>query len=124
MLEGSHPAMGIATANFCPFATEDPIWLELAALDERCQDTGLTRAAYLRLCGTGGTSPRVLRRAPESMAELRRIYGALGKIGGNVNQIAYRFHQGNQPTSQELAAIREQIAKMADVVLSALGKKL
>ena len=49
----------------------------------------------------------------------RRVRG-----DGNVNQIAYRFHQGNQPTSQELAAIREQIAKMADVVLSALGKKL
>ena len=33
MLEGSHPAMGIATANFCPFATEDPIWLVCLSLD-------------------------------------------------------------------------------------------
>ena len=81
-----------------------PSWLRELALEELKRQT------------------RSTRRAPLDRAELAKILGQLGKIGGNMNQIAHAAHLGLGAQLQLNAALKD-LRAVLPVILEALGRK-
>jgi hypothetical protein len=94
-----------------------------AAIDEQATKAGLSVAAYLRALALGAPGPRAVRRPPVERVELAKLLGAVGKLGGNVNQIAKAVHTTrNLPSWSELAAIQQEIAQIREAIFRALGR--
>jgi len=94
---------------------------ELAIIDERSREVGLSRASYLRACGTGTPGPRAQRRAPVDAEALGRATAALNRAGNNANQIAHVLNAGGATvTAQEcfaaLAELRAAAAAIREIV--------
>lgn len=67
--------------------------------------------------------PRESRRPSPDRQLLVSIRGALGKIGGNVNQYAHRANLGDTPERRVLEEIRDDLRVMRDLLFRALGRK-
>ena len=65
---------------------------ERAAITELATKSGLAVGAYLRATALGHPGPRAVRRPPIERKELARLLGHLGKVGSNINQLAYAFN--------------------------------
>lgn len=96
---------------------------EYAAITEAADRSALGVGGYLRALALGSPGPRAVRRPPIERRELTRLLGALGKIGSNLNQIA-RFTNatGSLPLRSELSAIREELVRMRELVMKAMGR--
>jgi hypothetical protein len=95
---------------------------EHAAITAAAAQAGLAIGPFLRSRALGAPGPRSVRRPPADRAELARLLGALGKLGGNVNQIAYAMNAtGDLPSQSELAAITDEVRTMRGALLKALG---
>jgi len=95
---------------------------EHAAIAERATQAGLSVGAYLRRLALGSAGPRAVHKPPAERKELARLLGWLGKLGSNVNQLAYAFNRdGKIPGFPEWLAIRREVAEMRAAVLKALG---
>jgi hypothetical protein len=96
---------------------------ERISIDEAARRAGLSVGAYLRTLALGSPGPRAVRRPPIERKELARLLGHLGKVGSNLNQLAYAFNRERRvPSLAELAAIREQVAELRDALMKALGR--
>lgn len=96
---------------------------EYTAIDAAASTAGLSIGAYLRAQALGDPGPRAVRRPPIERKELARLIGLLGKLGSNVNQIAYAFNAARtMPGIAELQAIRKDIAIIRAALLKALGR--
>lgn len=96
---------------------------EHTTIDEAARRAGLSVGAYLRTLALGSPGPRSVRRPPIERKELARLLGHLGKVGSNLNQLAYAFNRERRvPTLAELAAIREQVAELRETLMKALGR--
>ncbi|MCP3385955.1 hypothetical protein NLM31_36765 [Bradyrhizobium sp. CCGUVB4N] len=92
-------------------------------IDEAARQAGLSIGAYLRALALGDAGPRAVRRPPIERKELARLLGHLGKIGSNINQLAYAFNRDRRiPGLAELAALRQQMVEMRDALIKALGR--
>lgn len=69
---------------------------ERAQLEERAERAGLTVGAYMRHQCLGEAGPRAVRRPPVERKALAQLLGQLGKVGGNVNQIARALNSDRQ----------------------------
>lgn len=76
-----------------------------------------------RLLTDAGLSPIPVRRKPPRDAEvLRAILGELGRIGGNVNQVARGMNAGTgSVSSRTLAEMASDIRSMRAALAAALG---
>jgi hypothetical protein len=93
-----------------------------AEIDEQATKAGLSKGAYLRALALGAPGPRAVRRPPIERKELARLLGHLGKVGSNINQLAFAKNStGALPGFPELIAIRQEIAQMRDALIKALG---
>jgi hypothetical protein len=96
---------------------------EFAELDEAASRAGLTRASFQRVQSLATTpKTRSTRRAPIEREALAKILGALGKIGGNMNQIAHASHLGLGVEAQLVGTMKDLRATLP-VMLEALGRK-
>ena len=96
---------------------------ERAAITEAAAKSGLAVGAYLRATALGSPGPRAVRRPPIERTELARLLGHLGKVGSNINQLAYGYNRsGTLPGFPEMLAIRREVGEMRDALIKALGR--
>jgi hypothetical protein len=95
---------------------------EREALDAHAERTGLTTGSYARGVLFGAPTPRQVRRPPVERQELARLLGALGRVGGNLNQLAHRFNSGLPTDRQEVLDAIRSLAPVRDAILAALGR--
>jgi hypothetical protein len=96
---------------------------ERSKIDETARQAGLSIGAYLRTIALGDAGPRAVRRPPIERKELARLLGHLGKVGSNLNQLAYAFNRDRRvPGVAELTAMRQQVGELRDALMKALGR--
>jgi hypothetical protein len=96
---------------------------ELAQLDARAKAAGLSLGAYVRATVLGSAGPRAVKKPTVERELLARLLGEIGKLGGNINQIAHRVNAtGDKPGAPELHEMRADIAAMRAAVMRALDR--
>lgn len=94
---------------------------ERADLARRAERAGLSVGGYFRMAVLDAPLPRVARRIGPDRAELARVLAAVGKIGSNVNQLAYVANTGGWPDSRLIAEAAADIHWMRHHLMLALG---
>lgn len=98
------------TVRFTPAERE-----QLEALADRA---GLTLGSYLRSRALETPTMRAIRRPTAAVEVLKRLLGQVGKIGGNLNQLAKGLNRGETPLvtdiQETLAAIRQTAKLICD----------
>jgi hypothetical protein len=93
-----------------------------AVINEAATKAGLSIGAYLRSLALGTAGPRAVRRPPVERKELARLLGHLGKVGSNINQLAYAYNRDRLlPGFAELVAMRREVGEMRAALMKALG---
>jgi hypothetical protein len=96
---------------------------EHATMTEAAQRAGLSVGAFLRALACDGPGLRAARRPPIERQELARLLGHIGKLGSNVNQLAYAANAaGDLPGARDLEEMAAEIREMRDAVMKALGR--
>jgi hypothetical protein len=95
---------------------------ELAQLDAAASRAGLTRASFQRVQSLG-TPPktRSTRRAPVEKEMLAKALGQLGKVGGNLNQLA-RAANLDRTYRVEIMDATAEIRALLPLFMQALGR--
>lgn len=98
---------------------------EFNAVASKADAAGLSMGAFLRAAMLGNPGPRAQRRLPGDAQLLRQVLGHLGRVGNNLNQIAYNLNAGENPYTQmpELADALRDYQRMRDALYEALGKE-
>lgn len=94
---------------------------EYAAIHALAEAAALPAGTYLRAVALGHPGPRAQRRPPVDRQELARLLGHLGKIGGNLNQVARALHQRDYPPLDEIKAALAAITESRALVRKAIG---
>ena len=95
---------------------------EAARLAGAADAAGLPVAGYLRSVALRKRAPRVVRLPLIERRDLAQVLGLLGRVGGNVNQVAKAFNtNATTPEAAELTAIRTDIRVMHDALMEALA---
>jgi hypothetical protein len=84
---------------------------------------GLATSSYARETLLGAPTPRQVRRPPVERRELARILGELGKIGGNLNQLARAANQGLLVYDNEILVALGGLTVLREALLKALGRE-
>jgi hypothetical protein len=71
----------------------------------------------------GAPAPRQVRRPPVERKELARLLGELGKIGGNLNQLARAANTGVVIDATEVSEALAGLGAVRDAILTALGRE-
>jgi hypothetical protein len=91
---------------------------EYDQLSQRAHQAGLSRAAFIRLKTLGDEGPRSQKRPSKERRDLARVLAELGKIGGNINQIARHLNSGgemNRQVAERLVrAMKSMISEVRD----------
>lgn len=95
---------------------------EQAQLVEAADRAGLTLASYARKMLLSAPPPRQGRRPPADKVELGRIVAHLGKIGGNLNQLARAANTGVAVDGVALAEEMGELAVTRALLRAALGR--
>ena len=82
---------------------------------------GMTRAAWSRSKLLGTPGPRSQRRMPADAKALREIIGHLGRIGNNLNQIAYQLNIREAPDIPELRQALADYAPIRNAIYKIVG---
>jgi len=96
---------------------------ERASIDTAAERAGLTSGSYARQTLLGAPAPRQVRRPPVERRELARLLGELGKIGGNLNQLAKAANQGLTVFHHEILAALGGLKVLREALLKALGRE-
>ncbi len=84
-------------------------------------DAGMTVGAWSRTKLLGSPGPRSQRRMPADAKALREIIGHLGRVGNNLNQVAYRLNTGDAPDLPELRHALADYATVRNAIFEILG---
>ncbi len=82
---------------------------------------GMTRAAWSRSKLLGTPGPRSQRRMPTDAKAMREIIGHLGRVGNNLNQIAYHLNTGDAPDIPELRQALADYAPIRNAIYKIIG---
>jgi hypothetical protein len=96
---------------------------ERASIDDAAERAGLTSGSYARQTLLGAPPPRQMRRPPVERRELARLLGELGKIGGNLNQLAKAANQGLAVYQNEILLTLGGLRVVREALLKALGRE-
>lgn len=96
---------------------------ERAAIDAAAERAGLVTGSYAREVLLGAPAPRQVRRPPVERKELVRLLGELGKIGGNLNQLARAANAGLVVYGGEIERSLSDLQDVRDAILAALGRE-
>lgn len=103
------------------YSEEERDTLTLAAHNAGVTLSDFIRAAALSQPLPSARSQRANRRPVKDAAELAKMLGAVGKIGGNVNQLAHRANLGSWPEARLLHEAAADIQWMRRALMLALG---
>ncbi len=95
---------------------------ERAAIDAAAERAGLMPGSFARQVLLGAPAPRQVRRPPVEKRELARLLGELGRIGGNINQIARSLNAGVMVFTGEIDTALGGLREMRAAILKALGR--
>lgn len=95
---------------------------ERATVDAAAERAGLTAGSYARHAMLGAPAPRQVRRPQIERKELARLLGELGKIGGNLNQLAKASNSGAIVYTGEIDAELAGLMEVRTAILKALGR--
>jgi len=95
---------------------------ELATATARAEAAGLSLASYFRAAALGSAGPRV-RRQYADVDMLRRLLGAVGKVGANVNQLAAAANRGALPDDADIGSAVRDIRDLRAGIMQALGRE-
>lgn len=94
---------------------------ERAQVAAAAQALGLSLSGYARQTLLGQPTPRTQKAAPPADVQaLARLLGQLGKVGGNLNQLARTVNQGQSVPADELGAALAEVRAAAERVRQAL----
>jgi hypothetical protein len=95
---------------------------ELAALEKAASEARLTLGSYSRKILLGAPPARARRKASPDAIALARLLGELGKVGSNINQIAYFYNAGRRGDveREELHAALHAVQDLRDEIMRAL----
>jgi Bacterial mobilisation protein (MobC) len=93
-----------------------------AEITEAASRAGLTLASFQRVQSLANPKTRSTRRPPIERELLAKALGQLGKVGSNLNQIAYAAHLDPGSRADVGAAIEEAFAAI-DALMEALGRR-
>ncbi|MEI9990193.1 MAG: plasmid mobilization relaxosome protein MobC [Rhizomicrobium sp.] len=96
---------------------------ERAIVEAKAERAGLTPSSYARQILLDAPAPRQVRRPPVERRELARLLGELGKIGGNLNQLAKAANQGLTVYQNEILLALGGLKVVREAILRALGRE-
>ena len=96
---------------------------EDAAIKEAASKAGLAPGSYARGQLLGGTPPRAVRVPPVERQGLAILLAQIGKVGGNLNQIAHAGNAGRPVYAPEVAEALADLRKLRDEIRALLGRK-
>jgi hypothetical protein len=82
---------------------------------------GLSLGAYMRARLDGTPGPRAKRNPSADMVLLAQLLGHCGKVGSNLNQIAYHLNSDGEVETSELDAAIVEIRAVSAAIMRALG---
>jgi len=94
---------------------------EYAEASALADAAGMTRAAWSRSKLLGTPGPRSQRRMPADAKALREIIGHIGRVGNNLNQIAYRLNTGDAPDIPELRQALADYVPIRNAIYKIIG---
>lgn len=96
---------------------------ELAEIEAMADRAELTPASYARSMLLDTPAPRAVRRPAVDTVQVAKLLAEIGKIGGNVNQIAHHLNAGSGSSSQAIESALADVAEMRKACMEALGRK-
>jgi hypothetical protein len=96
---------------------------EAAAVRKMANSSGISVGSLLRRALFNTPPPRAARRPTVEVQAVARLLGQLGKIGSNINQIAYHLNAG-RPGDRVEGSLEEALRDLSElriVCLQALG---
>jgi hypothetical protein len=94
---------------------------EWRMLQTRAEQAGVSLAGYSRAVLLSAKPLRASRKPSVDTVQLAQTLAQLGKIGGNINQLAKLAHLGGWPDRADLAAASAAVRQSCDAILRALG---
>jgi len=96
---------------------------EFAEVQAMAEAAGLTPASLARGLILSAPAPRARRRPTIEAEAVARLLGEFGKVGSNLNQIAYHLNAGDGVSVTALEAALRDVAELRAAALEALGRK-
>lgn len=97
---------------------------EFAQIEAMADRVELTPASYARSFLLDAPAPRAVRRPAVDTAQVAKLLADLGKVGSNLNQIAYHLNSGTSSVSpQAVESALADVAEMRKACMEALGRK-
>ena len=90
---------------------------EKTAFEEKCKTLGVNQSEYLRqMIRSGKVKAKIIVSAASenSLEEVGKMTGQMRKIGGNLNQIAYRLNSGHPADETLRAEVRTSLAELSE----------
>lgn len=94
---------------------------EFDTIAAKADEAGFSIAAYARASMLGEAGPRARRRRPADQAALLQILGQIGRIGGNVNQIARQLNTRDKASLPDLRKALKAYLGIRAAIYQALG---
>lgn len=95
---------------------------ERAKLNAAAQAVGLTPGSYVRSIVLSAPIPAQGKKRPPENKEFARVLGQIGKVGGNLNQMAHRLSRGDLVKLKEVETARLELTKIRTTLLRVLGR--
>ena len=96
---------------------------EHAALTEAASRAGLAPGSYARAKVLGGTPPRAVRVPPIERQTLALLLAQIGRIGGNLNQLARAGNSGLTVYAPAVEEVLADLRGLRDDLRALLGRK-
>ncbi len=96
---------------------------EHAAIEEDASKAGLAPGSYARVKVLGGSPPRAVRALPIERQALALLLAQIGRVGGNLNQLAKAGNSGLPVDAQDVAPALADLRAIRDDIRALLGRK-
>jgi hypothetical protein len=96
---------------------------EHAAIGEAASKAGLAPGSYARGKVLGGNPPRAVRALPVERQALALLLAQIGRVGGNLNQLAKAGNSGLPVDASDVAPALADLRAIRDEIRALLGRK-
>ena len=96
---------------------------EHTAIAEAASRAGLAPGSYARAKVLGGTPPRAVRVPPVERQTLALLLAQIGRVGGNLNQLARANNTGLSVFVPDLVEVLADLRSLRDELRALLGRK-
>lgn len=95
---------------------------EYSEVETKAERAGVSLGAFIRVAVLDAPTTRAVRRPPVEKAALAQVLGQLGRVGGNLHQIARHLNFGHIEAAADLPKALEELRAMKAVLMQALGR--